>query len=438
MARFTPDPADDMTQGEASAAHLTFSHLPKKPDTDDGSLETPSAMPIARSLLTAVFMFFIAFAAWLLRWPVFTVAFCIAGVVFFVAFFTTANTLIRRALAREGEDARLPEPWQFQLEGAEASEGSGEDEHVAERVERLGGFLADPSDPHVRMGLQPLPHRRRERILASREREAEAAWEWSQVVPGFYEVAVTADDGVRLVGHELACAPASNRWLVFAHDYHGSWTEGMLHARRFADHGYNLLMPELRGHGASGGDYVGLGWLDRRDLVAWCRDLVARHGEDAQIVLMGRSLGATATCLAAGEDDLPRQVRAVVSDSAYVDTWNFLLQRIRYTGLEPHPTADFARLLFRHRRGGYDVAAGDAEAAVEAAQVPTLFLHGRSDTECSAYHAARLYMAAGGREAGNRLVTFPHAGHCHEALLDPAGYYGAVWSFLDPLVGAPR
>lgn len=438
MPRYAPDPADDMTQEEATVAHLAFSHLPKKPDVDDGNLETPGAMPIARSLLTAAFMFFIAFAAWLLHWYPFTVAFCIVGVVFNVAFVTTANGFIKRAFAREDETARLPEPWQFLVEGPEGpiTEDAFPDDpsYIERRVGRLGGFLADPNDPRVRMGIQGLPHRRRERLLEAREREAEASWEWSQAIPGFSEVTIEAEDGVPLVAHELACAPGSVRWVVFAHDYRGSWTEGMEHARHLAEHGYNLLLPELRGHGASGGDYVGLGWLDRRDLVAWCRDLVARHGQDVEVVLMGRSLGATAVCLAAGERDLPGQVRAVVSDSAYVDTWNFLLQRIRYTGLEPHPTADFARLLFRGRKGGYDVAAGDAEAAVEASELPLLFLHGRADTECSAYHAARLYMAAGGRDAGNRLVTFPRAGHCHEALLDPEGFYGAIWSFLDPLM----
>lgn len=434
MARNTPDPADDMTQEEATAAHLSFSHLPKKPDTDDGNLETPSGMPIARSFLTAAFMFFIAFAAWLLGWPVFTVAFCVVGVVFLVAFFTTANKLIRSALCRLPEEAVLPEPWQFETEAPDEGDGGADTGEVGRRVGVLGGFLADPSDPRVRMGIQGLSRKRRERFLAAREREAEASWEWSHGVPGFSEVAVEAEDGARLVGHEIEPNPDSGRWLVFAHDYRGTWAEGMLHARSFAEHGYNLLLPEMRGHGASGGDYVGLGWLDRRDVVTWCRDLVARHGGDIEIVLMGRSLGATAVCLAAGEDDLPSQVRAVVSDSAYVDTWNFLLQRIRYTGLEPHPTADFARLLFRVRRGGYDLAAGDAEASLADAAVPALFLHGRADTECSAYHAARLYMAAGGRDGGNRLVTFPHAGHCHAALLDPEGYYGAVWAFLDPLV----
>lgn len=424
MPQHTPDQAD-MSHEEAAAAHLAFSHLPKKPDADDGNLEGPGGMPIARSLLTAAFMFFIAFAAWLLRWPVFTVAFCVAGVVFLVSFFSFGNTLIRRALGRVDEADYPTEPWAY---------GEEVPADVAERVARLGGYLADPNDPAVRMRLQPLPRRRREACLAAREAEAESAWEWASSLPDFSQVEMVAEDGARLVAHELACAPRSRRWLVFAHDCKGRWGEGMPLARRFAERGYNLLFLEMRGHRASGGAYIGLGWLDRRDLLCWVRDLAARHGDDVEVVLMGQAMGALAACLAAGEADLPSQVRAIVSDSGCVDTWNLLLQRVRYTGLEPHPTADFARLMFRARRGGYDLAAGDAESAVAAAKVPCLFLHGRADALVPAYHSARLYMAAGGREAGNRLVTFPRAGHCTAVFSDPEAYFAAIWEFLDQLL----
>lgn len=425
-----PDLAAEMTQDEATAAHLVFSHLPDEPDADDGNLESPGAMPIARSLLTAAFMFFIAFAAWLLGWTFFVVVFCVVGVVFFVAFFAFGQRLIARALGRAERHPYETEPW--------AWGGHEPSPEVAERVELLGGYLADPANPILRMRLQPLPRGRRRHVLANREDEAERSARWMRQLraqgAGLERIEVEAEDGVRLVAHELACAPASRRWLVFAHDLGGSWTEGLPLARRLAERGYNLLLCEMRGHGESGGEHVGLGWLDRRDLLCWVRDLAARRGDGVEVVLMGLAMGGTAVCLAAGEPDLPPQVRAVVSDSAPVDTWNLLLQRIRYTGLEPHPTADFARMMFRLRGDGYDVAAGDAESGVAAATVPCLFLHGRWDLEISAYHASRLYMAAGGRDAGNRLATFPAAAHCLSCLTDPEGYFGALWDFLDPLV----
>lgn len=451
MPQSTPDPAADMTQAEVSAAHLVFSHLPEEPDTDDGHLEAPGAMPVARSLLTAAFMFFIAFAAWLVGWPIFSVAFCVVGVAFFVAFFVFSNTLIRNVLARQDATDLAAAPWAYtsDTDGGTADGGAQDNEDggdgglspagVRQRVERLGGYLADPNNPVVRLHMQVLGPRRRKAYLAHRAAEADASWSWIQAQPDFAEVRCTAEDGVELVGHELACNPSSPRWLVFAHDYRGSWREGMLYARRFAEHGYNLLFVELRGHGKSGGAYVGLGWLDRRDLVAWVRDLVERKraegaGQDPEVVLMGHSMGATAVCLAAGESDLPEQVRAIVSDCAYVDTWNMLLALVRRTGLDAHPMSDFARLLFRTRRGSYDVSHGDAESSVEAARIPCLFLHGRYDCEVSPYHSARLYMAAGGRAAGNRLVTFPRASHCESFLSDPDSYFDAVWSFLDPLM----
>lgn len=48
-------------------------------------------------------------------------------------------------------------------------------------------------------------------------------------------------------------------------------SEGMLHIAYLYNHdmGYNVLLPDLYGHGESEGDHIQMGWKDRWDVIRW-------------------------------------------------------------------------------------------------------------------------------------------------------------------------
>lgn len=77
----------------------------------------------------------------------------------------------------------------------------------------------------------------------------------------YQDVFLDSDDGLKLHAYQF---------LNYGHDYviivHGYTSEGKLmhaSAKHFYEQGYNLLLPDLRGHGQSEGDYIAMGWLDR-------------------------------------------------------------------------------------------------------------------------------------------------------------------------------
>ncbi|MCW0998235.1 alpha/beta hydrolase, partial [Streptococcus anginosus] len=71
-------------------------------------------------------------------------------------------------------------------------------------------------------------------------------------------------------------------------------------ALRFAEEGYNVLVPDLRAHGKSSGNKIGMGWLDRLDLLSWISEVLAIDME-AEIILVGGSMGAATVMMASGE-----------------------------------------------------------------------------------------------------------------------------------------
>ncbi len=338
------------------------------------------------------------------------VLFCLIGVVPVAA----VTLLVARALPRVFGPQR----------------GGGEEE--------LGPYLGGGGDGRVRAMCPGLFEQEREKIEWNRAEEADRTWRWLQALPcGVERVETTSDDGCRLVGRAIACRPESRRWLVFAHGYADNWRAGLTYARRYAELGCNLLLVDLRAHGESEGDWVGAGWLDRRDLVAWCRWVADRAGEDARVVLAGISMGAASAIMACGEDDLPEQVRACVADCAYDDFWDTAVGVVSSGSLgtppmPAHPVLDIARLLLRLRRGGYDVASAKPLDAIARSGAPVLLVQGEDDRVVPAHMADALAAAAGGAAAGegHELVKIPSAGHCCAVFADPDLYWSAVGAFV--------
>ena len=305
--------------------------------------------------------------------------------------------------------------------------------------EELGPYLGGGGDVRVREMSPGVSAHEGEVLEWDRAEEAGRTWRWLQGQPqGFERVEVASDDGVRLVGHVLACRPDSLRWVIFVHGYHDNWRTGLTYARRYAEAGFNLLFVDLRAHGESGGDWVGAGWLDRRDLVAWCRWVVSRAGEGARVTLAGISMGAASAIMACGGDDLPEQVRACVADSAYDDFWNTAVGVVTSgsLGTSPmpaHPVLDLARLFLKLGRGGYDVALSRPVDAIARSAAPVLLVQGEDDKVVPAHMADALAAAAGGAAAGegHELVKVPSAGHCCAVFADPELYWEAVGAFVD-------
>lgn len=261
--------------------------------------------------------------------------------------------------------------------------------------------------------------------------ERATTYSWLQSAPDWENVSTVSDDGTELVAHMLVADAASSRWAVLCHGYAGSWDSMLQYARHWAQAGYSLLVPSMRGHGDSGGAFVGTGWLDRRDVVAWARWLVSEQG-DCPIVLFGHSMGASSVCMAAGEPDLPAQVRAVVSDCAFDSSWHALSSVLELCGAPVHPTLDLARLYLMAQRGGYDLAMGDVASALGRVSLPVLFVHGSSDPIVSPALAPRLLQSAGGNRKDILMVA--GAGHCQSSLADPELYWSRVLGFADEFV----
>ena len=174
---------------------------------------------------------------------------------------------------------------------------------------------------------------------------------WLKESPVRRDIFTASVDGLRLHAHVLGPAsPEGHHWAVCIHGYADAADSMGLYARHYYEQGYGVLLPDLRGHGESEGSYVGLGWDDRLDIVAWISRIIHRDPK-AQIVLHGVSMGAATALMTAG-GPLPDNVRAAVSDCAFSNAED-LLAALFLLRLPPGPRrARAGRAALRHSPPG--------------------------------------------------------------------------------------
>lgn len=240
-------------------------------------------------------------------------------------------------------------------------------------------------------------------------------------------VSVRSGDGLSLGASLLPAPGGSALTAIIAHGYAGRGLEMGDFARLYRELlGCNVLLPDARGHGASGGDFVGFGWPDRLDCLRWIEWVLARFGAGSRIVLHGVSMGAATVLMASGER-LPGAVRAIIADCGYTSVDDELSYHLTET-YHVKPGSRIAELdRIARRRAGYSTKAASALDQVRKSRTPTLFIHGDADVIVPFGMALQLYDACA---APKELLIVGGAGHGESAAADPEGYRSCVSRFL--------
>jgi uncharacterized protein len=105
------------------------------------------------------------------------------------------------------------------------------------------------------------------------------------------DVFITTSDGVLLLGWSIHPHHGNGNEVILLHGV-GDNRLGMTgYAQLLLAHGYNVLMPDARGHGASGGELVTYGLLERNDIRQWFNFAQTRDHPHC-IFGFGESMGA--------------------------------------------------------------------------------------------------------------------------------------------------
>lgn len=239
------------------------------------------------------------------------------------------------------------------------------------------------------------------------------------------DVHMESFDGLTMYG-KMFQQEHTDLWAIVVHGYTSSYESCLDLMVRFYEQGYNVLLPSLRTHGESEGDYISMGYYDGRDIVEWS-NIIVKMNSDAEIVLHGTSMGAATVMMAAGEESLPENVFAVIEDCGYTNAYTMFVEQLKYRyGLPEFPVMTISRMLGEVRTGFDFRDASPIDALVDAT-VPILFIHGDQDGFVLPYMQVELYESY---EGVKDMLIVNGADHGAARYVDPESYYGSMWKFI--------
>jgi dipeptidyl aminopeptidase/acylaminoacyl peptidase len=201
---------------------------------------------------------------------------------------------------------------------------------------------------------------------------------------------VRAADGILLDGWLFTPRERNGSGVILLHGV-GDTRIGMaMHTSYLLRAGFTVLMPDLRGHGSSGGSTISYGIRESGDVHAWADWLVAKR-PIAHLYGLGQSLGAAILL-----QSLPREprFRAIVADCPFDSFENVAYYRLEHeSGLgrwASWPVVQtgvlYARLVY-----SLDMRQASPAAAVRSTTVPILLIHGTADVNIPASESATLH-----------------------------------------------
>ncbi|HNT24506.1 MAG TPA: alpha/beta fold hydrolase [Anaerolineales bacterium] len=246
----------------------------------------------------------------------------------------------------------------------------------------------------------------------------------------YEEIEFKSRDGLALAGWFVA--PKNGATIILSHSFGANRQVVLPLAQLLEQHGYGLLLYDMRAHGRSQGSLGTWGWLEVNDIFGAVDYLLTRSEVNPrQVGAMGFSLGGQVVLRAAIEDDRIGAAAAdgpsVAAVSDHVASQGLSLRKLIF--------APWLWLIYNSQvlLTGATQPPGVVQAIGRLAPRPLLIISTGSGFE--QHFARRIYDAAGEPKT---LFEMPEARHGDGLNARPEEYEARVTQFFDTALGIPQ
>lgn len=245
------------------------------------------------------------------------------------------------------------------------------------------------------------------------------------------DVSITTLDDVTLNAWLIKPRRTNGNAVILLHGL-GDNRLGMTgYTKLFLVHGFSVLLPDARGHGASGGSLVTYGLLERNDIHQWVGVLQTQVHPQC-IFGFGESMGAAELLQSLSTHT---EFCAVAAESSFADFREIAYDRMGqafHTGpwlgrtlLRPLVEAAFLRTRWKY---GLDMQAVSPELSIADSKIPVLLIHGQVDSNIPVRHSRMIHT----QDPRTVLWEVPNADHCGAISVAPKEFEERILDWFSP------
>ncbi len=249
----------------------------------------------------------------------------------------------------------------------------------------------------------------------------------------YEDVTLESESGFAIRGWFIPPPEGSDgRSGVFAHGASDSRYHGLEGAKHWHRRGYGLLLMDMHGVGASGGDSITYSVNERHDVVAMIRWLRERGIPSGRIAVYGVSAGGPSAIYGASMDG---DIGALALTACSSDMWANTGEALEHMGLSS--SLAWPMLWAVERHGGFDMRDIRPIDAIADVGAPVFFIHGGADTLILPYHSERMHAARLAAGLPSERWVLPGVGHQPSRIVRPEEFWDRVLDFYDAAIGPP-
>ncbi len=240
-----------------------------------------------------------------------------------------------------------------------------------------------------------------------------------------------AVDGAELRGWLFRRNTASGKAVILLHGVADTRRSMLGRTQLFLTHGYDVLAPDSRAQGESGGKLVTYGLLEAGDANDWAGWLQDQTG--ARCVFgLGESMGAGVLIQAIARKTPLCAAVAESPFSSFRDTAYLRIGELVRGGEDVGKALGFLlvelAMLYARLRYGLNLRRASPLETAPHARIPLLIIHGTADENIPVGQSRRIVRAADGRA---QYWEVPGAGHMGAFSQEPAEYARRIFTLFE-------